>query len=260
MIKCGICIIRLHLLGSILWFCTVNILSQTTTQISIPIEVYDDAGGQKTLYFGLNQKATDGIDNKLYESELPPYPPTSVFEARWVLPENNFNGSLSPSNDYRFALEFPYSGTKEHRVRYQISEGATVLYFGRNLPSEVTGLSQDIINGVYVNVAISGNGVYDLTDFIVYNQLKLLIYYNNIVPGLKDETDGFSIYTLEQNFPNPFNPSTTIKFSLPETTDVSLTIYNTLGQKVGELVKTNLEAGWYSYQWDATNIATGIYI
>jgi flagellar hook assembly protein FlgD len=67
-------------------------------------------------------------------------------------------------------------------------------------------------------------------------------------------------YNLEQNYPNPFNPSTTIKFSLPEATNVTLRIYNTLGQKVDELVNTNLEAGWYNYQWDANNIATGIYI
>ena len=67
-------------------------------------------------------------------------------------------------------------------------------------------------------------------------------------------------YALNQNYPNPFNPSTTIKFSLPEAANVTLRIYNTLGQKVDELVNTNLEAGWYNYQWDAVNIATGIYI
>ena len=39
-----------------------------------------------------------------------------------------------------------------------------------------------------------------------------------------------------------------------------LTIYNTLGQKVEELVNTNLEAGWYNYQWNAGSIASGIYI
>jgi hypothetical protein len=67
-------------------------------------------------------------------------------------------------------------------------------------------------------------------------------------------------YSLEQNYPNPFNPSTSIKFSLPETADVSLVIYNALGQKVTELVNGKLEAGKYSYQWDASDIATGMYI
>jgi hypothetical protein len=67
-------------------------------------------------------------------------------------------------------------------------------------------------------------------------------------------------YALEQNYPNPFNPTTTIKFALPEAANVTLIIYNTLGQKVSELVDSKLEAGNYSYQWNAKNAATGIYI
>ena len=67
-------------------------------------------------------------------------------------------------------------------------------------------------------------------------------------------------YTLEQNYPNPFNPSTVIEFSLPEAVHVALNIYNALGQKVTELVNANLEAGWYNYQWDASNFASGMYI
>ena len=67
-------------------------------------------------------------------------------------------------------------------------------------------------------------------------------------------------YELFNNYPNPFNPSTTIRFSIPEAADVSLNIYNTLGQKIAQPVKSKLEAGRYSYQWDAGSIATGIYI
>ena len=81
--------------------------------------------------------------------------------------------------------------------------------------------------------------------------------YSNIievdVPMLKE-------FALDQNYPNPFNPSTTIKFSLPEASDVTLTIYNTLGQKVTELVSAKLEAGRYSYEWNAQNVVTGMYI
>ena len=67
-------------------------------------------------------------------------------------------------------------------------------------------------------------------------------------------------YSLEQNYPNPFNPTTTIKFALPEAAEVTLTIYNTLGQKVAELVNSKLEAGYYTYQWNGRNTATGMYI
>ena len=69
------------------------------------------------------------------------------------------------------------------------------------------------------------------------------------------------VYALEQNYPNPFNPSTTIEFSLPEDLkNVTLSIYNMLGEKVAELVNNSLTAGKYSYQWNAQNVATGIYI
>ena len=68
-------------------------------------------------------------------------------------------------------------------------------------------------------------------------------------------------YALEQNYPNPFNPSTVIEFSLPEdVSNVKLSIYNALGEKVAELVNTSLTAGKYQYQWNAQNVATGMYI
>jgi hypothetical protein len=68
-------------------------------------------------------------------------------------------------------------------------------------------------------------------------------------------------YALEQNYPNPFNPSTVIEFSLPEdVSNLKLSIYNTLGEKVAELVNTALTAGKYQYQWNAKNVATGMYI
>ena len=68
-------------------------------------------------------------------------------------------------------------------------------------------------------------------------------------------------YSLEQNYPNPFNPTTVIEFSLPENvSNVKLTIYSILGEKVAELVNTSLVAGKYSYTWNAGNVATGMYI
>jgi hypothetical protein len=68
-------------------------------------------------------------------------------------------------------------------------------------------------------------------------------------------------YSLEQNYPNPFNPSTVIEFSLPEdVSNVKLSVYDALGEKVAELVNTALTAGKYQYQWNAENVATGMYI
>jgi hypothetical protein len=69
------------------------------------------------------------------------------------------------------------------------------------------------------------------------------------------------LFDLEQNFPNPFNPSTVIEFSLQEdVSNVKLTVYNTLGEKVEEVVNSSLSAGKYSYQWNAKNVAAGMYV
>ena len=66
-----------------------------------------------------------------------------------------------------------------------------------------------------------------------------------------------SDFNLNQNYPNPFNPSTTISFSIPKATNVSLTIFNQIGQKVDELVSKNLEAGSYNYTWNASRSVLG---
>ncbi len=70
-----------------------------------------------------------------------------------------------------------------------------------------------------------------------------------------------TVYTLEQNYPNPFNPNTTIQFSIPEDVqNVKLIIYSALGEKVTELVNTGLQAGVYKYNWNASNVSSGMYI
>jgi hypothetical protein len=71
-------------------------------------------------------------------------------------------------------------------------------------------------------------------------------------------------FSLLQNYPNPFNPVTTIRYQLPVARDVSLTIYNVLGQVVRTLVRELQPAGTYTVNWDGTNdqgtsVGSGIY-
>ncbi|MDP4115936.1 MAG: choice-of-anchor D domain-containing protein [Bacteroidota bacterium] len=69
-----------------------------------------------------------------------------------------------------------------------------------------------------------------------------------------------AVFSLDQNFPNPFNPSTKIRYTLPYTSNVKVTIYNTLGQMVKELVNQVQDANYYELQFDASNLSSGVYI
>jgi len=67
-------------------------------------------------------------------------------------------------------------------------------------------------------------------------------------------------YSLAQNFPNPFNPSTTINFTIPNSEFVTLKVFNILGSEVATLVNENLSAGAYKYSFEAANLASGVYL
>jgi hypothetical protein len=87
--------------------------------------------------------------------------------------------------------------------------------------------------------------------------------FNIGVTGIDSPAIPFS-FRLEQNFPNPFNPTTTIHYQMPEPGEVRLTVYNSLGQQVRTLVNTYQPAGRYAIQWDGRNqsglqVASGTY-
>jgi hypothetical protein len=67
-------------------------------------------------------------------------------------------------------------------------------------------------------------------------------------------------FTLYQNFPNSFNPSTNIRFSVPRSGLVSLVIFDTLGKEIGTLVNSFHETGSYNITWNAKNLPSGIYL
>ncbi len=67
-------------------------------------------------------------------------------------------------------------------------------------------------------------------------------------------------FKLNQNYPNPFNPKTKIEFQLPQSTNVKLTVFNILGEKVTEILNEELEAGFYSFDFDGKYHSSGTYI
>lgn len=181
--------------------------------------IITDAAGQSYVLYAI-KNLTD-----LNNFNLPPLPPAGLFDVRF--------------GSQRFVEDLTSAGQTLNLsgVVYPV----TIAVKGINISLE------DAINGTFVKTDVQDGSSFVLENNSI-NVLK--ISSDKVVPVE---------YSLEQNYPNPFNPSTTIKFSIPEISDVKLTVYNSLGQRVAELVNNILEAGSYSFSWDASNVASGLY-
>jgi hypothetical protein len=100
-------------------------------------------------------------------------------------------------------------------------------------------------------------------DNIIY--FDNISFYSNSV-GVDNRSETFPQgFVLEQNFPNPFNPSTTLRYELPEDGLVNVTIYDMMGRQVSTLLSSHQTAGYKSIQWNATNdfgkpVSAGVYL
>ena len=86
------------------------------------------------------------------------------------------------------------------------------------------------------------------------------------ITGIEDENDLLlpKVFELRQNYPNPFNPVTTIEYALPRISEVTIEIYNILGQQVAKLVNDKQPPGYYSVRWEGLNsngynVSNGMY-
>ena len=79
--------------------------------------------------------------------------------------------------------------------------------------------------------------------------------------GVENEIAGLPAeFSLSQNYPNPFNPETVIRYSIPKAEEVSLVVYNLIGEKVAHLIDERKPAGNHQVTWDASNMASGNYL
>jgi photosystem II stability/assembly factor-like uncharacterized protein len=143
-------------------------------------------------------------------------------------------------------------------VYRSVDEGAT--WTGSNL-----GLTQDSQSTCDIFcLIVSGEILFAGTNYGVFRSTDLGVSWTqaneglalSVQPQLQGVPEGFS---LEQNYPNPFNPSTTIRYALPHRSHVTLTVFNTLGQKVATPVNDDLQAGYHDIEFDASNLSSGVY-
>lgn len=129
------------------------------------------------------------------------------------------------------------------------------------IPSSVTGSGGSPMSGS--SYAVNGTVGQSYTGILSGNYSLSSGFWYTTSAVLTDvqENDENIPYTFEllQNYPNPFNPSTTIKFSVAEESPVVLKVFDLLGSEIVTLVNKELKPGRYSIEFNAANLASGIY-
>ncbi len=183
-----------------------------------------ETGVALTLADGKGRTTLYLLDNKSEKSfEMPPLPPAGTFDARF---EDNTFGK------YNTGSEIVKLQTTESKLKMTASSEVKVTY---------------LTLGGMVSKVFSAN---ETAEIAAPKDGKL--YISSI--AVPEE------YSLNQNYPNPFNPSTTIKFALPVEAKVTITLYNVLGQRVNEIVSNNFTAGVQTVNFNASELASGMYI
>ena len=116
------------------------------------------------------------------------------------------------------------------------------------------------------NLGINGGGIDDVRDIAVFHQHgdtengPVIVLGAPTLIGIQQILIEFpNQFTLNQNFPNPFNPVTHIEFSIPKKSNVKITVYDSQGKEVADLLNQRLTSGTYKVDFDGANFSSGVY-
>jgi hypothetical protein len=175
--------------------------AQEVPQISVPITLTDDAGGEASPTLGLDPETTDGTDEAFGEERSPPFPPgPSSLVARWIDEDLGGGSGLSGFPDTGMEIDIRqggggFGGTKAHEIRFGTGEDASEITFSWALPQGMTGTLQDqtaLGRGNELDEEMSGEGNATLTNLNVTKAIVTLQYDLNAsaIVGKRVSADG----------------------------------------------------------------------
>ena len=200
------------------------------------LTITDTRGGSQTLYFGADEKKN--IPASMYD--MPPLPPVGAFDARFSTADG---GSM-----VRIDAENVSSGV-DYPIAVQSDAYPLTITWNVNKGTATYELTDGVGGRLFPPKSMNGEGTAKIINSNV-TRFSVRLTGDGQLP---------KEFALAQNYPNPFNPGTTITYQLPTTSNVTLKIYNTLGQEVATLVDGGQEAGYKSVVWNAQNVASGVY-
>ncbi|MCH8305227.1 MAG: choice-of-anchor D domain-containing protein, partial [Candidatus Marinimicrobia bacterium] len=220
--------------------------------ISLTTEIY----GDQFNYIGAVENAKDGYDK--YDSrELPrmgDYVNLYFPHEDWGQYSANYTSDMRSAQQQGYAWDF--------EVKTNLSKEEMQIDI-QNIEMAPAGMEVVLIDLDYrIAQDIRKSSIYNYISGTSEDpkRFKLLIGESGYIG---ENNDGISVipntYSLSQNFPNPFNPTTTFIYSLPEAVHVNIQIFNILGERVATLVNEQMNAGSHMIRWNAGNIATGVY-
>lgn len=170
----------------------------------------------------------------------------------------SFN-SLSPSDQINFRIEIIDAKTKQVLGTFDNltqTKQHLVEYDNKSYRADLSGIGNRTIK-LCLNVANNFAADYSLSNIYSFNQKLAKSNTSNLSWNDAKTVKEFS---LEQNYPNPFNPNTKIKYQLPKDGFVTLKVYDILGNEVATLVNEEKIAGKYEANFNASSLASGVYI
>ncbi|MBN2281157.1 MAG: T9SS type A sorting domain-containing protein [Candidatus Marinimicrobia bacterium] len=169
------------------------------------------------------------------------------------------------SNNISFALEIsdPEQGPINNHLVWSPASGINLASFQLYVNDYLTNLTITDLKPI-IEFSPLPLGLHTITAIIADHagRSSTLAFQvrSNCCVELDEDNHYPEKFSLSQSFPNPFNPATTLRYTLAKESHVVLTIYNNAGQKIDELVNEQQSAGYYSLNWNASAYPSGVYL